>query len=223
MITPEIPSLTGEIASLSSRLRTQELRATGGGEPGPQGPKGDPGPTGPAGPTGATGPTGPQGPAGPKGDTGMQGPTGSQGPPGATGAQGPIGATGATGPQGPKGDTGVGPRVYPLSLWHDGPYDRSWTFTTPFKCDIGVFMSLTFWANAAGFCGYIPRVDGVGVSTYCDGYFNQTGMHMTICTAFSLRAVSAGTHTITYVVAAGNPQADSGDRAHWLFNMVEVP
>jgi len=85
MITPEIPSLTAELNGVSRRVRSLELRPTGGGEIGPQGPPG------PQGPTGATGATGPQGPAG---ATGAQGSTGSQGP------KGDTGATGATGPSG---------------------------------------------------------------------------------------------------------------------------
>jgi len=204
-ITPETPSLSGDIKGLSGRIRSLELHPPGSGPPGP---------TGPQGPTGATGA---QGPPGPQGATGATGATGSQGPAGATGAQGPKGDTGATGP--------ASLRVYTLTLWHDGAsnYGGSRTFSTPFKCDLLCVLSMSFWANAAGMAGYIPKIDGVSASTYCDHYFNNTGVHTTVVTTFSVRGVAAGTHTITYVTASGNPAADSGDRAHWAWTMVEVP
>jgi Collagen triple helix repeat (20 copies) len=113
MITPEVPSLSGQVAALANRLRTQELRPTGGGggggEPGPPGPTGPAGPTGPQGipgPTGPQGPTGNTGSQGPKGDTGATGSTGPQGNPGATGSQGPQGIQGVQGPTGSTGSPG---------------------------------------------------------------------------------------------------------------------
>lgn len=87
-ITPEVPSLSGEVRNLGQRLRTLELHPPGTGPTGPQGPQGIPGPTGPTGPQGAQGPTGATGPAGATGATGTQGPKGD------TGAQGPAGPSG---------------------------------------------------------------------------------------------------------------------------------
>lgn len=104
MITPSVPTLTGLVSDVRSRVRTLELRPVGGGgEVGPVGPQGPPGATGPAGPTGNTGPVGPVGPAGPQGTQGpqgVQGPTGATGGTGTTGPQGPVGPVGPTGPAG---------------------------------------------------------------------------------------------------------------------------
>lgn len=83
MITPEAPTLTGQLDALSTRVRTQELRVSGNGPTGPAGPQG------PTGPAGATGPTGPTGATGATGSTGSQGPKGDKGDTGATGATGP--------------------------------------------------------------------------------------------------------------------------------------
>lgn len=204
-ITPAVPSLSGEVGHLSQRLRTLELHPPGTGPTGPPGPQG---------PSGATGATGAQGP---KGDTGATGPAG------ATGATGPQGATGAPGPQGPVGPASL--RVSTLAYWHPGPYipAGAWSFTTPFKADVLIVLSLTFWANAGGFAGYEPKIDGVGSGLYCDQYFNNTAMHMTVVTAFNRTALAAGTHSISYAVTSGSPQADANDRAHWALTLIEVP
>ena len=137
----------------------------------------------------------------------------------------PLGVAGPQGPEGPQGPVGpAGPRVEYASIWHSGDYlTGSWPFTTPFKCDLGVFLTMSFWANAAGFTGYIPRIDGVTQGSYCDGYFNLTGTHMTICTAFVYRNCAAGDHAVSFALAAGAPGSDGNDRAHWAFTMVEVP
>jgi hypothetical protein len=66
-------------------------------------------------------------------------------------------------------------------------------------------------------------VDGVGVGVYCDQYFNQTSVHMTVATAFTIRNLAAGSHAITYTTAGGSPASDGNDRAHWHLTMVEVP
>lgn len=202
-ITPETPSLSGDLRQLGDRLRTLELKPPGAGPQGPPGPQG---------PTGATGATGSQGPAGPTG---------------ATGPQGPAGPTGATGAQGPKGDTGVGPRIYLNYLAHNGPHTggspSTWTFSAPFKCDLNAVVALTFYCNAVGLNGYMMKIDGVNMPRWCEMYFNNTSMHMTVVCAFTTRNLAAGTHTISYATAVGVPASDGGDRAHWELTMVEVP
>lgn len=202
-ITPEVPSLSGEVRDLGQRLRTLELHPPG------------------------TGPVGPQGPQGVAGPTGPQGPQGAQG---ATGATGPTGPQGATGPQGPQGIQGpVGPaslRVQVDQVWHSGPHTPAgaWSFTAPFKSKVLVVLSMTFYSTATGsFAGYQPKVDGVGYAPYCDMYFNPASTHLTAVTAFTIASCAAGTHSISYGIISGNPASDAQDRAHWALTFVEIP
>lgn len=130
MITPEIPSLSNELNGISRRVRSLELRPTGGGEIGPQGPQGPPGPTG------------------------ATGATGSQGPPGATGPQGAQGATGATGAQGPAG-TGYLVRYARYTSTNHLMANGDWTLLNPWTVtdDYSSPMSVsnnTFTALVAG-------------------------------------------------------------------------
>lgn len=115
MITPETPTLSGNVVDHDKRIRTLELRPSGGGTTGPQGPPGPTGATGPQGPTGATGSQGPQGAQGPKGDTGAQG---VQGPQGATGSTGTAGTPGAPGSKWLTGTTAPATGLGAVGDWY---------------------------------------------------------------------------------------------------------
>jgi len=117
------------------------------------------------------------------------------------------------------------PRTYMTNLLISGGWNApaSWNFSVPFKCDINVVSTLSFWANAVGMTGYQPLLDGAIIPSWWDHYFNQTGVHMTVGNAFTLRGVAAGTHTFTFSVAVGQAASDGNDRGHISMTMVEVP
>lgn len=111
-------------------------------------------------------------------------------------------------------------RTYVLDLQHTGPYTGSYSFTVPFKADIVGMVGMTFFSAATGNVAYVPRIDGVDM-TSCGAFFNESGSHKTVTTSFTLRAVSAGTHTATYRLV-GSATADVNDAAHWALTMAEV-
>ena len=117
------------------------------------------------------------------------------------------------------------PRTYMTNLLMSGGWNApaSWNFSVPFKCDINVVSTLSFWANATGISGYQPWLDGASIPSWYDHYFNQTGLHMTVGNAFTLRNVAPGTHTFTFSVVAGQAASDGMDRGHISMTMVEVP
>lgn len=117
----------------------------------------------------------------------------------------------------------ISPRTYVTDARHAGPFTGSYTFNCPFKCDVGFMLGITFYSTAVGAVAYMPRIDGVdapGNGAYM--YFNEASSHKTVTTAFTLRAVAAGTHTITYR-AINACTSDVNDVANWAMTMVEVP
>lgn len=117
------------------------------------------------------------------------------------------------------------PRTYVSDLLIAGPWPppASWGFTVPFKADILVVSTLSFWANNTGMTGFQPWLDGVAVGSWWDLYFNQTAVHTTVGNAFTLRNVAPGNHTWTISMVIGNGQSDGNDRGHIGMTMVEVP
>jgi hypothetical protein len=113
------------------------------------------------------------------------------------------------------------PRTYVTSVNHLGPFNGSYPFSAPFKCDIGCMVGMSWYSSTTGLSSHTPRIDGADVSNSVGMYFNEAATHKTVNGAFALRAVAAGTHTITYRVT--NANSDSGDVANWAMTMVEVP
>lgn len=118
------------------------------------------------------------------------------------------------------------PRVYVSNLLIQGPWGApaSWGFSVPFKCDINVVSTLSFWTNTANqIAAYQPWIDGIGINSWYDQYFNQSGLHMTVGNAWTHRGITAGNHTFTFSAVAGSAASDGQDRGHISMTMVEVP
>jgi hypothetical protein len=104
-----------------------------------------------------------------------------------------------------------------------GPWSpATFTLNVPFKCDIAVTVIATCFASVASMTGLIPTFDGVDMGYFADMYFNEVGSHKTVGTSNMLRNVAAGNHTVG-LRHMPNATSDNNDRAHFTFQMLEVP
>lgn len=118
------------------------------------------------------------------------------------------------------------PRTYVTNLLLSGGWSApaSWTFNVPFKADINVMSTLSFYSTVANqLVAFQPWIDGVGINSWYDHYFNVASQHQTVGNAWTMRGVAPGNHTFTFSIVAGNAASDAQDRGHMSLTMVEVP
>jgi hypothetical protein len=155
------------------------------------------------------------------------------------GPQGPAGAAGSVGLELPEvwvGTAAPTPRNS-LVVWVDtdepwgtrleflelvGPWPRSASVTCPFKADVLVVWSASWYAPSPGLTYAQLLLDGVGQNGWAGGYFNEASSHKERNGSVVLRGLAAGAHTWG-ITPQGNVASDGNDRAHINFTFVAVP
>jgi hypothetical protein len=105
-----------------------------------------------------------------------------------------------------------------------GPWSPAYvTWSLPFKADVLLNWSASWWAPAVGMSGCNIYLDsGFPGQPWAYYYFNEAGSHKEGSSSWIIRGMAAGNHTWG-VGHAANATSDANDRAHLGWTCVAVP
>jgi len=103
-----------------------------------------------------------------------------------------------------------------------GPWPVTANILVPYKCDIIVWSSITYWSSVAGaFIAMNLNWDGGNIG-FLEQYFNEANSHKQLSGVFEVRGVNPGNHTLQPAAATGGVQSDANDRWRYGLLFLEV-
>jgi microcystin-dependent protein len=108
------------------------------------------------------------------------------------------------------------------NLQIQGAWPKTGTINLPFKADLLVNASVSFYTSTTGAMTAGIQLDG---ATFLNLYhfFNPVSTHLTLSGSGIYRAVAAGSHTLGVVISGTGSASDSGDYATFGVTMIRVP
>lgn len=104
-----------------------------------------------------------------------------------------------------------------------GPWNPAFiSWSLPFKADVLINWSATWFSPAGGMSGVNLYLDGSFLGNWAYYYFNEAGSHKPGSTSIVVRGMAAGNHDWG-VGHAANATSDANDRAHLAWSCVAVP
>lgn len=105
-----------------------------------------------------------------------------------------------------------------------GPWNPAYVpaWSLPFKADVLLNWSASWWAPVAGQSGVNVYLDGSFLPPWASYFFNEAGSHKEGSSSYVIRGMAAGSHTWG-VGHASNATSDGNDRAHLAWTCVAVP
>lgn len=104
-----------------------------------------------------------------------------------------------------------------------GPWNPAYsTWALPFKADVLVNWSATWFSPAGGLSAVNLYLDGTFQGYWAQYFFNEASSHKPGSTSIVVRGMAAGNHTWG-IGHATNATSDTNDRAHLAWTCVAVP